>query len=173
MIHFSIRRCPKCNMPFEFTLLGINSRLGPSLIECRRCKLPIQTDRYEWTEFNTRGRFWFVIKSLIYMFVFGVVFSDWTTKILDQRDGLKPKLLDVGDPRFLKYFAMGAFIMFLIQGGRVLKSIERTSAPDYAHNRKPSTLGLLSPSFTFGGHVKFIILILICYFVCSALVQKT
>jgi hypothetical protein len=72
--------CPHCGCPLEFQIFAVSSLLGPSDVNCLKCRNPVHLQRVEWLEMPTWTRIRYVAISLIYVFMVGLL----TGNFIDQ-----------------------------------------------------------------------------------------
>lgn len=158
MLGWQLKRCGQCDLPFDMTLFGVSTELGPSEIICRRCGESINTGRTEWRRFGPRQHLRFVALS-----VASVIFGGWVGgKVLYTAEqhwlgSIEAKSVSVDDPEFKKFGLWAVIFVGGVLLSKVLWSNSRTERRLAPALRE----GIFRPNFIFGAQAKIILILLL------------
>lgn len=162
MIHFHYQKCNLCRFPITFQLFSASTELGPQLIICRKCKEPIYSGRQEWFDFTLKQKAKFFFICALYL-----IFGWWGLGLAFYKsiEALKGHVVNADlfydTDEFLSYKLWGAGVIAAILIAKLTRSL--ASAVPVGETKKPSYESLLSPTFTYGAHLKVLILLLLFY----------
>lgn len=162
MIHFHYQKCTNCRFPISFQLFSASTDLGPELIICRKCKEPIYSGRQEWFDFTLKqkGKFFFICALYFLFGWYGLGLAFYKSI-----EAMKGNVIDsdlfweTDDFTHYKWWGVGIIAAILIT--KLGHSL--ASAVPVGEEKRPSTESLLTPNFTFGAHLKVMILLLLFY----------
>lgn len=118
--------CPHCQCPIEVRLFAISSLLGPPQIDCLKCQRGIQLGRSEWPNMTLNGRVWFLLVTVIYMIMVGVLTGNFTDQIW-QLWSLNERIVNMrtSSPIFQVAACVGACSVIPLQIYRIIASGRR------------------------------------------------
>ena len=159
MIHFSYARCPHCNFILDFHLFHVSTGIGPTEVECLKCKESFQSDRKEWPFETNLDRLKFFGFSIFCIVIGGLIGANCIYAAIELWNGnADPKNLPFEDLAFQRnwlYISMG---LLAIQLYRVQRSIDRRN-----NQQGASKESLFSPSFVFGTQFKILIIFVVIW----------
>ncbi len=119
--------CPHCQCTIEVRLFAISSLLGPSQISCLKCQGEIQLGRSEWADMTLNGRIWFLIVTVIYVLMVGVLTGNFVDQIW-QLWSLDERIVNMrtGSPIFQTAAWLGGLAVIPVQIYRILASRRRS-----------------------------------------------
>ena len=125
-ISFTIKKCPHCKTFYDFNFFEVNSKLGPPVILCQRCKKPIETGREEWPFSSWRTRLKVLALNGLMLYLCSFAMGDILYNAYQIQTGVfpDPGSIPTGE-LFFKFFKGMALLLFCFQAFRVLLSIRR------------------------------------------------
>ncbi len=160
LVPIDLHKCPHCQEAVEIRVAGVCSGLGPSRRACRRCGHVFSSDRREWLEMTAAARRRFVLWSLAYVLLGGLVGGaalQGAVRVLDVgfRQGWIPQV-NIKDATFWVGFGAWVGILGLVQVLRVAASVRRARPRAGQEEKQPPV-----PLFVlqFGWHIPFTMLL--------------
>lgn len=119
--------CPHCRCPIEARLFAISSLLGPSQVDCLKCRGSVRLDRSEWSDMTFKGRVWFLLVTLTYVLMVGVLTGNFVDQIW-QLCCLDERIVNMrtGSPIFRTAACVGALSVIPLQIYRIFESGRRS-----------------------------------------------
>lgn len=134
--------CPQCRHSLGASFFGITSGLGQAQWRCSHCGHVINSGRREWPEMGFGSRLRFVVMSLVYAGIFGLLYGlmgqqayrNLTARMTGERPAHSPVL-------FFGAIAGVAVLTLAIQVLRIALSSRRWQRND----PEPASAGFFSP----------------------------
>jgi hypothetical protein len=163
------QRCGGCGFPLEMSLFALNSRLGPAVVRCRKCRGSIHTVRKEWADLDALARLRFAALAVLYAIVGGIAGGNCLFAAAEKWGGAAsiPNLpWERGS--FRLFSALYGVLVLLILAVKVLRSARAARDPE-----RRMAEGFFSPSFTFGAHPKLLLGIILPWLLAYLMAMVT